>query len=74
MNGHSADAAGMESADTSSAADHPDSVQRGALDRTKDAIAAALRALEGCNKQEAQDARSILAHALKVAASGDFGP
>lgn len=60
MNGNASGATGLESADTSSAADHPAGVRRSALDL----VFAAQEALCGCNKQEAQEARELLAEAI----------
>ena len=64
MNGNADRSTGLESADTSSAADHPK--------RIRDCIAGAYDVLEGCNKQEAQEARRLLLLALTLQAEEDL--
>lgn len=68
MDGNSDRTAGLESADASGDADHA----AGARSRTRDHIAAALEALEGCNKFEAQEARRFLHRALAEEAIADL--
>lgn len=61
MDGNADRSTGLGANDSSSAADHPG--RSGS--RARDLVAAALEALEGCNKQEAQEARRLLFHAIK---------
>lgn len=61
MDGNTDRSTGLGSAEPSSPADHPERLRN----RARDLVAAALEALEGCNKQEAQEARRLLFHAIK---------
>lgn len=65
MNDDSNRTAGVESAESGSAADH----QGGIGGSPRDLVAAAHQALEGCNKQEAQQARQVLEACLELYAA-----
>ena len=67
MNGNSDRSAGVEPADAGSANDHAS----GPGGRAGAAILQALAALEGCNKQEAEEAKRILFAATKGFAAGE---
>lgn len=67
MNGNPDRSAGLEPADASGANDHAS----GPGGRAGAAIRAALAALEGCNKQEAEEAKRILFDATKSYAVGE---
>ncbi len=70
MNGNSDWPAGLEPADACDADDHAS----GHGNRARDRIAQAYEALEGCSRQEAQEARRILLLALAEEAERDLSP
>jgi len=65
MDGNATDSAGLEPANAGCATDHQRG-DSGILDRARDQVAAARRALEGCNKQEAQEAKGILCYLAEI--------
>lgn len=70
MHGDSDRAAGLESADTSGDDNHP---ERAGGDTVLGHVQAAHAALEGSNKQEAQEARARLCEALTLLQAGALG-
>lgn len=74
MDGNTASPAGLEPADASGAGNHQWRPEFGAVCRAKDAICAGISALEGSNKQEAQEARAHLFRALRHLEEGQGDP
>lgn len=70
MDGNADRSTGLESADAGGNADHSQRPRCSARDH----IAAALEALEGCNKQEAQEAKRILVNCLALFALEEIAP
>lgn len=70
MDEHTEPTAGLESADTSRAADHSAGIRDASVG---EAIQAALFCLEGSSRQEVQAARVFLVEALRLANEGAHG-